>query len=101
MLAASVAYRLMQKQLNIRSDEAYDRAQRLAKRLGTTTTEAVVRALRRYDQESFRLPTYADLTTEERRDYEQFMALAGKAREEMENPAFAEDDLYDEMGLPK
>jgi hypothetical protein len=38
-----------QKQLNIRSDEAYETAQRLAKRLGVSTTEVVLRALQRLE----------------------------------------------------
>ena len=34
------------KQLNVRSNEAYERAHRLAKRMGTTTQDVVVQALR-------------------------------------------------------
>lgn len=37
---------LMGKQLNIRSDEAYERAHRLAARNGMSVTEAVTWALR-------------------------------------------------------
>jgi hypothetical protein len=89
------------KQLNIRSDEAYETARRLAHRLGTTTTEAVVKALRHLDSETFKLPAYEDLTPEQKAEYEEFRALARQARLEAKNPGFSEDDLYDEYGLPK
>lgn len=92
----------MPKQLNIRSDEAYERAQRLAKRLGTTTTEAVVRALRRYDSTLPAWPSHADLTPEQAADHARFMEEARRAREEMaRGPGFDESDLYDKDGLPK
>lgn len=91
----------MRKQLNIRSDEAYERAHRVAKQLGTTTTNAVVLALRSIDEEPLKLPTYNDLTPAQKAELDEFLALARKARAEMTNPGFSEDDLYDENGLPK
>ena len=91
----------MAKQLNIRSDEAYERARRIAKRMGTTTTEVVVRALRRYDPDPVVLPSFEDLTPEQKRDYEHFRELARRARKEMENgPTFEVEDLYGDDGLP-
>jgi hypothetical protein len=91
----------MTKQLNIRSDEAYERAHRLAKRYHTTAAEAVVRALREMDDEPPNVPTYDDLTPEQRADVDRFMDLARRARAEMTNPEFTDRDLYDEFGLPK
>lgn len=90
----------MPKQLNIRSDEAYELAQKAARRLGTTKTEAVIRALRRY-AEPDGLPTYDDLTPEQKADYARFRGLARRARAEATNPDYSADDLYDEHGLPK
>ena len=40
---------MAQRQLNIRSDEAAEKATRLSKRLGKTTTEIVAEALRSYE----------------------------------------------------
>ncbi|MCW5696278.1 MAG: type II toxin-antitoxin system VapB family antitoxin [Bauldia sp.] len=91
----------MPKQLNIRSDEAYERAHRVAKQLGTTTAEAVIRALRNIETDLPQLPTYDDLTPEEKADFAMFKQLAQKARAEATNPGFSEDDLYGDDGLPK
>ena len=59
----------MSKQLNIRSDEAYAAATRLAQRLGTTTTDAVLRALRRLEQETYKPVAREELTPEEASTY--------------------------------
>ena len=58
----------MTKQLNIRNDEAYARAKRLAERLGISTTEVVVKALRQLDTEAVVLPPYESLPPERKRD---------------------------------
>ena len=77
----------MSKQLNIRSDEAYAAATRLAQRLGTTTTEAVLRALRRLEQETYRPVRREEFTPEEESTYSHFKQLALKARKEAVPPA--------------
>ena len=90
-----------QRQLNIRSDEAYRRASGLAERLGKTTTEAVVEALRSYEARAAPLDELG-FTPEQRDDYE---ALRELARETSRHkPADLSSDhswLYDENGLPK
>ncbi len=91
----------MAKQLNIRSDEAYERATRLARRWGTTTADAVVRALRKADETPRHWPRHDELTEAQKRDHAHFMALASRAKAEMINPDFSEQDLYGEDGLPK
>jgi hypothetical protein len=92
----------MTKQLNIRSDEAYMRAKRLAKHYGLSTTEVVLKALRHLDTEAVVLPPYESLPEQLKRDHEHFKELARKAREEM-GPLATSDhsDLYDDHGLPK
>lgn len=77
----------MPKQLNVRSDEAYAAATRLAQRLGTTTTEAVLRALRRLEQETYRPVRREEFTPEEESTYKHFKELAQKARQEATPPA--------------
>ena len=91
----------MAKQLNIRSDEAYERAQRLARRWGTTAADAVVRALRSVDDDPFRWPSHDELTDAQKRDHARLMELAERARTEMTNLSFTDADLYGEDGLPK
>lgn len=72
----------MSKQLNIRSDEAYAAATRLAQRLGTTTTDAVLRALRRLEQDTFKPVPREAFSAEEAETYAHFRQLALKARGE-------------------
>ena len=92
----------MQKQLNIRSDMAYETATQLARRLGTTTTEVVVRALEDLSRKTYRAPTYADLTTEQKADVDRILAMAEEVRHTLA-PGVTSDhsDIYDESGLPK
>jgi hypothetical protein len=90
-----------QRQLNIRSDEAAERASALAKRLGKTTTEVVVEALRSY--EALAEPRdERGLTPDQRRRSEAIM----QAAEEFRRHAKPDADwdglwMYDERGLPK
>jgi hypothetical protein len=72
----------MPKQLNIRSDEAHEAATRLAQRLGTTTTDAVLRALRKLEQDTYRPLKRDEFTPEQESTYAHFKALALKARRE-------------------
>ena len=92
---------MAQRQLNIRSDEAAERASALAKRLGKTTTEVVVEALRSYDASAQPLDELG-MTPEKRRRYESILEIAREARKHL-IPGAPEDhdSLYDENGLPK
>jgi hypothetical protein len=87
----------MTKQLNIRNDEAYARAKRLAERFGLSTTEVVLKALRHLDTDAVVLLPYESLPPEAKRDHEHFKELARKAREEA-GPLATSDhsDFYDE-----
>ena len=92
---------MAQRQLNIRSDEAYRRASSLSKRLGKSTTEVVVDALRSYETST--MPRDGSgMTADQRADYEALIALARQAREHIDPEAPSGHDwLYDENGLPK
>lgn len=91
----------MARQLNIRSDEAVETAKRLAKRYGITTTEVVVRALRRFDDEKPAVPRYEDLTAEQRATFEALQRLSEEAATHAVSGATSDhSDMYDENGLP-
>ncbi|MGA0597169.1 type II toxin-antitoxin system VapB family antitoxin [Enterovirga sp. CN4-39] len=92
---------MAQRQLNIRSDEAVERAGRLAKQLGKTTTEVVVEALRSYEAAIQPVDEHG-MTPEQRRRYETLLDIAREARQHL-IPGGPEnhDWLYDENGLPK
>lgn len=92
----------MARQLNVRSDRAYDTASRLSRRLGISTTEVVLRALDTLDRKTYRAPTYADLTDEQRADVDRILAMAKDVRRTL-SPGVTSDhsDMYDENGLPK
>jgi antitoxin VapB len=89
----------MSRQLNIRSDEAYERAHRLAKRRGASVTAVVTEALRRAEEQSPR----PEVSPEEAA--ETFRILSELAREggRRKKPGATSDhsDFYDEDGLPK
>jgi hypothetical protein len=89
----------MSRQLNIRSDEAYQIARRIAERLNVTTTEAVVRALRDYGR---RVPASREgMTPTQQAYFEDLMALARKAARRKKPGATSDhSDMYDEYGLP-
>jgi hypothetical protein len=91
---------MAQRQLNIRSDEAATLAAILAERLGTTTTNVVVEALRAY-KASVEPPGSSDLTPEQRREYDALRSLSRQTAKHKE-PGTASDHawLYDEHGLP-
>ena len=92
----------MTRQLNIRNDRAFEAAQRVAERLHETTTQVVVEALRRYEQKTFRVPTYDELNQEERSFADRLLALAEAGRHEGEPDATSDHVyLYDERGAPK
>jgi hypothetical protein len=90
-----------QRQLNIRSDDAAERAARLAQQFGKTTTEVVVEALRCYEAKMAPLDERG-WTRERRQRFDRLMALSAEARKHLIADAPADHDwLYDENGLPK
>jgi antitoxin VapB len=89
-----------QRQLNIRSDEAFERASSLAKRLGRTTTDVVVEALRRYERETD-VTNERGLTAEQQRRFDDLMALSEEtAKRRLPGATSNHDEFYDENGLP-
>ena len=90
-----------QRQLNIRSDEAAEKATRLAKQLGKTTTEIVVEALRSYEERSApRGPQ--GRSPEHQRRFEALQSLSARtAKHLIPGSPEGHDWLYDEDGLPK
>lgn len=89
------------RQLNIRSDEAAERASRLARTLGRTTTRVVEDALREYEERA--VPRDArGLTPEQRRRRDALEAIFEEARARIRPDADWDDSwMYDENGLPK
>jgi len=90
------------KQLNIRSDVAYETANMLARRLGATTTDVVVRALEDLSRKTYRAPTYDELTPVQKEWVDGILAMAAEVRKTLP-PGVTSDhsDMYDENGLPK
>jgi len=89
------------KQLNIRSDEAYATAHRLAELLGTTTTEVVVKALREFKSKR-RIPSRLVTPEEAEANLSRLMESIGRREREEAGPLLSDhEDLYDEFGLPK
>ena len=90
----------MPRQLNIRSDEAYETAHRLAEHLGQTTTKIVEDALRAYG--ASRILPSKKVTKEEAEAFleelDRLIEIANKDRP----PGLTSDhsDFYDENGLP-
>ena len=90
-----------QRQLNIRSDEAAEKATRLSKQLGKTTTEVVVEALRTYEAETMPVDQFG-MTPDQRRRYEAVLEIARDTRKQIKPGAVLDDSwMYDENGLPK
>ena len=89
------------KQLNVRSNEAYSTAHKLARQLGTTATEVVVRALREFNSHH-RIPSRL-VTPEEAAANLSALMTSIRARAPSRSAALASnhDDVYDEFGLPK
>ena len=89
----------MARQLNVRSDQAYETAHRLARRTRMTTTQVVEKALSRLDAET---PKSAkDLTPEQQAWVDEVMAAAAELSKH-KRPGETSDhsDMYDEHGLP-
>jgi hypothetical protein len=89
----------MTKQLNIRNDEVYRRAHRIAARLGKPMAEAMLVVLREYESG---LPQVDELTPSQRSTYEMLRRLTREAaKHKLPDAAPSHDDMYDEFGLPK
>jgi antitoxin VapB len=90
----------MPRQLNIRSDEAYKIAHRLAKQRGQTVTEVVTEALRMREGE---LPRMPEVPSEEAAETVRILMELSERTAKAARPGSTSDhsDLYDEDGLPK
>ena len=88
----------MARQLNIRSDEAYEIAHRVAKRYGKTVTHVVTEALRhRYGRAS------PEVSPEQAAETYRLLTELSERLAKHKLPGATSDhrDLYDEIGLPK
>ena len=95
---------MAQRQLNIRSDEAVERASRLAATLGQTTTRVVEDALRHYEEKATaEVPRdERGLTPEVRRRADAINQAVQEFRRHIKPDAdWDESWMYDEHGLPK
>ena len=90
----------MPRQLNILSDEGYDIAHRLARRLGKTATEIVVSALRDY-QSQRRIASERVTAEQAEANYGALMASLEAANTKAPPAILGDDEMYDESGLPK
>ena len=89
------------KQLNIRSDEAHAIAHELAERLGATTTDVVVSALREY-KSKHRIPSRLVTPEEAEANYRAIMRGVAETRRRVPpSESWSTADLYDEYGAPK
>jgi len=89
----------MGKQLNIRNDEVYRLAHKVAADMGKPVTEAMLALLRAYRP---RLPEVDELTPSQRATYERLRALSREAaKHKVPGAASDHSDMYDEHGLPK
>ena len=88
----------MPRQLNIRSDQAYEIATKIARRTGRTRADVVLAALLSYQEAK----TGRKLTRAQRAFVDELMALAHRSASAA-GPAVTSDHshLYDEHGLPK
>ena len=88
-----------QRQLNIRSDEAYALARTLADRKGLSTQELVVRALRDYAKADQEL--HAGMSAEQEASYRHLVQLGRRFRSKWKYGESSDhSDMYDEDGLP-
>jgi len=89
----------MTKQLNIRNDEVYRRAHRIAARLGKPLAEAMLLVLREYETG---LPDVDEFTPSQRETYEMFKRLTREAaKHKLPGTTSDHEDMYDEFGLPR
>jgi len=89
----------MTKQLNIRNDEVYLRAHRIAARLGKPLAEAILIVLREYESG---LPEVEGSTPPQRDTYDILHRPTREAaKHKLPDATFDHDEMYDEFGLPK
>ena len=88
----------MAKQLNIRNDEAYEIASRLAQKTGRSRADVVLAALLSYAETRLS----RKLTPKERTFVDELMALARRSADAAD-PKMTSDHshLYDANGLPR
>jgi hypothetical protein len=88
----------MTRQLNIRSDDAYEIASRIARQTGRTRTEVVHAALLAYAETRLG----RKMTRKQRAFVDELMALARRSAA-VAPPGMTSDHghLYDEKGLPR
>jgi antitoxin VapB len=89
----------MERQLNIRSDEAYERAHRLAKRRGQSVTTVVADAPRQAEEQS----PNPEVTTKEAAETMRILRELAREGGRRKKPGATSDhnDFYDKFGLPK
>ncbi|WP_020187932.1 type II toxin-antitoxin system VapB family antitoxin [Methylopila sp. 73B] len=91
----------MGRQLNVRSDEAYEIARNVAQITGKPVAEVVLDALREHGAK-FR--DAAQLTATQKANIEAIRAAARRAEANMKPGVSVEDvmdEMYDEQGLPR
>jgi antitoxin VapB len=89
----------MTKQLNIRNDEVYTLAHRVAADMGKPVGEAILTLLRAYP---FKLPKADELSPAQRASYDRLRALSKEAAKHKRSGATSDHrDMYDDFGLPK
>lgn len=88
----------MPRQLNIRSDEAYEIAHRAAKQSGKSVTEIVTEALRARHG-----PSAREVSPEDAAETLKILTELSREGGRRKKPGATSnhDDLYDEFGLPK
>ena len=88
----------MTKQLNVRSDEAYEIASRIAKQTGRTRTDIVHAALLTYAETKLG----RKMTRKERAFVDELMALARRSAAAAPTGMTSDHSyLYDDKGLPR
>ena len=89
----------MARQLNVRSDEAYETAHAIARRTRLTTTEVVEKALRQLEAQT---PVKDEgMTPEQQKRFDALMALSHEtAKYKLPGATSDHSDMYDENGLP-
>jgi hypothetical protein len=88
----------MNRQLNVRSDEAYRLAHVIAEETGAPIADIVAKALRDY---AAKLPKREGMTPAQRATYESLRDLAREtARHKKPGATSDHSDMYDEFGLP-
>ncbi|MEF3365318.1 hypothetical protein V3H18_02090 [Methylocystis sp. 9N] len=86
----------MVRQLNIRSDEGYE----IAQRLGKTTTDVVLSALREYQAQQ-RGASACMTAPEAETNYRTLMKAVAAAHAKAPAKILTDEEMYDEFGLPK